>query len=272
MSRHPPAVETSDAKPLEPAVGPLSLPCLGVVIPVFNEATTVGEVLRRVLAQPCVQEVIAIDDGSTDGTAVALREWPASDPRVQVVSHSVNRGKGAAIRTGLARIRATLVIIQDADLEYDPQDFARIIAPLQKDEALVVYGSRYLDKSMTGGHRLFRWGVAALNFCVRLLYGARLTDEATCYKATFTCLLRSLNLQCERFEFCPELTAKVCRLGLSIREVPISYSPRSKAKGKKIRWVDGVAAVRTLWKWRHWSGAFQGCQTARNFLVRPEQL
>ena len=97
-----------------------------------------------------------------------------------------------------------------------------------------------------------------MNLWVRLLYGARLTDEATCYKATFTRLLRSMDLQCERFEFCPELTAKVCRLGLSIREVPISYYPRSKANGKKIRWIDGVAAVRTLWKWRHWSGALQG--------------
>ena len=152
MNRRAPAFETSDGKPPEPAAGLLSLPCLGVVMPVFNEATTVAEVLKRVLAQPCVQEVIAIDDGSTDGTAGALREWPASDPRVQVVRHPVNRGKGAAVRTGLARIMAPLVIIQDADLEYDPQDYARIIEPLQKDEALVVYGSRYLDKSMAGGH------------------------------------------------------------------------------------------------------------------------
>ncbi len=237
-------------------------------MPVFNEATTVGEILKRVLAQPCVQEVIAINDGSTDGTAVALREWPGRDSRVQVVSHPVNRGKGAAVRTGLARIQSPLVIVQDADLEYNPRDFGRIIEPLLQGETLVVYGSRYLKKSVRGAPRLFRWGVGGLNLCVWLLYGTRLTDEATCYKATFTGLLRSMDLQCDRFEFCPELTAKACRLGLNIREVPVCYDSRNKAEGKKIRWVDGLAAVRTLWKWRHWPGELSAGQAAREFIAQ----
>ncbi len=256
-----PPIEIGDALPLQTSSLPFPMPCLGVVMPVFNEAATVEEILKRVLAQPCVQEVVAVDDGSTDETAAILREWPGKDPRVQLVSHSVNRGKGAAIRTGLALVSAPLLIIQDADWEYDPQDYGRIIKPLRNGESLVVYGSRYLEMPMHRGSRVFRWGVAVLNVMVRMLYGVRLTDEATCYKAAFTRLLRSMDLKCERFEFCPELTAKVGRLGLSIREVPISYHPRGKAEGKKIRWVDGLSAMRTLWKWRHWSNLEQADST-----------
>ena len=149
--------------------------------------------------------------------------------------------------------RGRFTVIQDADLEYDPRDYSKLIEPLERGAAQVVFGSRYLRRPEVPGGLLFRTGVRALNWAVRLLYGARLTDEATCYKAMPTSLLRSLNLECERFEFCPEVTAKLCRLGIRILEVPISYHARDAATGKKIRTADGLEALRTLWKWRDWS-------------------
>ncbi len=142
-------------------------------------------------------------------------------------------------------------------MEYDPEDYPRLIEPLVSGQAEVVYGSRYLrvdgqSRRPRRSWRLFRWGVSALNVCVRLLYGARLSDEATCYKAFPTSLLRAMDLQCERFEFCPEVTAKTCRMGLRIHEVPIHYDARTVQAGKKIRLADGLEALRTLWRWRNW--------------------
>jgi dolichol-phosphate mannosyltransferase len=227
---------------------------LTVIVPVFNEAGTVEEMLRRVLAAPYDKQVIVVDDGSTDGTTTLLEKW---EGKVELLRHSRNRGKGAAIRTGLEHVRGRFVIIQDADLEYDPRDYPRLIEPLLRGEAQVVYGSRYLRNLRRGEGkpgRLFRWGVSVLNLCVRLWYGVRLTDEATCYKAVPTSLLRQMDLQCERFEFCPEVTAKICRLGLRILEVPIHYHPRTVEAGKKIRWRDGWDALATLWQWRNWHG------------------
>jgi glycosyltransferase involved in cell wall biosynthesis len=174
---------------------------------------------------------------------------------VELLRHAKNLGKGAAIRTGLAQARGRFVIVQDGDLEYDPQDYARVLKPLLSGESQVVYGSRYLERRSGSRRRwsCFRLGVSVLNLCVRLLYGARLTDEATCYKALPTSFLRAMDLCCERFEFCPEVTAKACRLGLTIVEVPIRYDARSTREGKKIRWRDGLAAMATLWRWRRWS-------------------
>ena len=228
-------------------------PLLTVVVPVYNEVQTVEELLRRVLAAPYEKQVIVVDDRSTDGTVEVLKKWEGH-AGVELLRHCENRGKGAAIRTALEHAKGRFTIIQDGDLEYDPEDYPRLIGPLLAGEAQVVYGSRYLRRK--GGPRrrwrLFRCGVAALNVCVRLLYRARLTDEATCYKAFPTAVLRSMDLQCERFEFCPEVTAKTCRLGLKIREVPIRYDARSTQAGKKIRWRDGLAAMAALWKWRNW--------------------
>lgn len=168
------------------------------------------------------------------------------------------------MRTGPEQVQGRFTIIQDSDLEYDPQHYPRLIEPLLSGEAQVVYGSRYLRPKAGSRQRwnLFRCGVAMLNLCARLFYGARLTDEATCYKAFPTVLLRAMDLRCERFEFCPEVTAKACRLGLTIRKVPISYDARSVQSGKKIRWTDGLAALAALWRWRDWrckrgSGASQ---------------
>jgi hypothetical protein len=173
-----------------------------------------------------------------------------------LLEHSNNRGKGAAIRTGLEHAQGRFAIIQDGDLEYAPDEYPRLIEPLLAGQAEVVYGSRYMSRKRQARRSwgVLRCGVTLLNICTRLLYGARLTDEATCYKALSTALLRAMDLQCERFEFCPEVTAKACRLGLSILEVPISYNARGVKAGKKIRWTDGLEALRTLWRWRRWRG------------------
>jgi dolichol-phosphate mannosyltransferase len=232
---------------------PLSEPILTVIIPVYNEAKTIVQLLFCVLAAPYSKQVIVVDDGSTDETAKELAIW-RENPQVEILKHPTNRGKGAAIRTGLERARGKYAIIQDGDLEYDPKDFPLLIEPLISGEAQVVYGSRYLEKKMlkTQGRRFLCFGISILNLCVRLLYGAKLTDEATCYKAFSTDLLRNMHLQCERFEFCPEVTAKACRMGLKIKEVPIYYEARTIQAGKKIRWTDGFEALKVLWRLRKW--------------------
>jgi glycosyltransferase involved in cell wall biosynthesis len=236
-----------------PAPGHQEHQLLTVIIPVYNEAATIDELLHKVLAAPYQKQIVVVDDGSTDQTPLILEGWKGH-PQVELLRHPHNRGKGVAIRTALDDACGRFVIIQDADLEYDPQDYRCLIEPLLRGQAQVVYGSRYLQphKATRRSMRLFRFGVSVLNLCVRLLYGVRLTDEATCYKAFPTSLLRCLDLQCERFEFCPEVTAKVCRMGLKILEVPIHYNPRTVKAGKKIRWKDGLEAVATLWKWRRW--------------------
>lgn len=223
---------------------------LTVLIPVYNEATTIETLLARVLSAPYRKQIIVIDDGSTDGTTDAIEKWTLH-PEIVLLRHLHNQGKGSAIRTGLAAAHGHFTLIQDADLEYDPADYPRLIEPLRRGEAETVYGSRYLCGNVWGP-LWCRCGVGLLNAAVRLLYGVRLTDEATCYKAFSTDFLRSLDLQCRRFEFCPEVTAKACRMGASILEVPISYRPRAVSAGKKIRWTDGVQALTTLWRWRQW--------------------
>jgi glycosyltransferase involved in cell wall biosynthesis len=231
-------------------------PLLTVVVPVYNEAATVDELLRRVLAAPYSKQIIVVDDGSTDGTAEALAAWEARGQIVRL-RHPKNRGKGAAVRTALEHACGRLTIIQDADLEYDPQDYPLVVAPLLSGQAEVVYGSRYLQATSgkRSGGSFSRLGVVVLNLGVRLLYGLRLTDEATCYKVFPTEVLRRMDLKSERFEFCPEVTAKLCRMGLKVQEVPIHYSARSVRDGKKIRWIDGLHALSALWKWRTWRPA-----------------
>ncbi|MCR4412686.1 MAG: glycosyltransferase, partial [Thermoguttaceae bacterium] len=220
------------------------------MIPAYNEAPTLDALLRRVVEAPYAKQVIVVDDGSTDGTAEILKAW-AERSGVEILIHPRNRGKGAAIRTALQAARGRFTLVQDADLEYDPADYPRLVEPLLAGQADAVYGSRRL------GGQSRRWsvlglGVSLLNVCVRLLYGVRITDEATCYKAFPTATLRAMDLRCERFEFCPEVTAKSCRMGLKIIEVPIRYHARTTREGKKLRWHDGIEALRTLWRWRRW--------------------
>jgi glycosyltransferase involved in cell wall biosynthesis len=239
-------------------------PLLTVIIPAYNEARTIGELVARVRDTPLPKQIIVVDDGSTDSTTAKLEAWP-----VTVLTQPVNRGKGAAIRTGLEHAEGTYTIIQDADLEYEPQDYPRLLAPLLAGRADAVYGARRLRWSV--GH----FGVSVLNRLVRWLYGMRITDEATCYKIFRTHDLRAMDLRCERFEFCPEVTAKACRMGLRIVEVPIGYSPRTVSDGKKIRWRDGYEAIKTLWRWRNWQPitvSLGSLSPASNHLSRPTTI
>ena len=186
-----------------------------------------------------------VDDGSTDGTRGKID----SVPGIKILKHETNRGKGAAIRTGLAFAFGELVIVQDADLEYDPNDYLELIKPIEEGVADVVYGSRNLGNNKSG-MKAYKWGGVFLSHLANLLYGLRITDEATGYKLFKTDVLKSLNLKCQRFEFCPEVTAKLAKKKYRVKEVPISYKPRSFSEGKKIRWIDGVLAIFYLIKFR----------------------
>lgn len=224
---------------------------LAVIIPVFNESRTIATIVRRVRASDVVAEIIAVDDASTDDSAAQLATLQAevSTVPLRVVRQPRNRGKGAAIRAGLAVVTTELVIIQDADLEYDPADFPALIAPFARREVTVVYGSRNL-RANPRSSQTFYWGGRFLSWAANLLYGARLTDIATGYKAFRTAFLRSLPLATDGFEFCPEVTACVLRRRVDIVEVPISYRPRTRAEGKKIRARDGAIALWTLFRLR----------------------
>jgi glycosyltransferase involved in cell wall biosynthesis len=226
-------------------------PDLTVIIPVYNEARTIANVLDAVHSSPYSMQILVIDDGSTDDTPGAIDRWiDRTDADAEVIRHPTNCGKGTAIRTGLARATGVVTIIQDADLEYDVADYPRIVEPILTGKVDVVYGSRYLRPDNSLPWTPNRVCVHLLNLMVRVLYGLKITDEATGYKAFRTDILRRMDLRCERFEFCPEVTAKVGRMGLEIREVPIRYRPRYHRDGKKIRWPDGLEAVATLCRWR----------------------
>jgi glycosyltransferase involved in cell wall biosynthesis len=222
---------------------------LSILIPVYNEKTTVLELLRRVeaVALPVAKEIIVVDDGSTDGTRDLLKGLGV---RATVVLHETNRGKGAALRTALTRATGDLVLIQDADLEYDPADYPGLLAPLLDGRADVVYGSRFLG----GPHRvLFFWHYCANKFFTLLtnvLYNITLNDMGTCYKVFDAAKLKAIPLRSERFGIEAELTAKVCKRHLRLFEVPISYAGRTYAEGKKITWKDGFSYLWCLLRYR----------------------
>ena len=220
--------------------------CVSVIVPVYNEAVHVKELLQAIHASPVKKEIIIVDDGSSDGTREKLEAMPLADD-VTVIFHEKNCGKGAAIRTALEYARGEFVLIQDSDLEYDPQDYPALLRPLERREANVVYGVR--PDRPERGMRFFL-GAKLLTHLTNVLYGAGIHDEATCYKVFRRSLISKINLDCRRFEFCPEVTAKLCRMGETIAEVPISYVPRSTGEGKKIRHSDGWLAVWTLLRYR----------------------
>jgi glycosyltransferase involved in cell wall biosynthesis len=217
---------------------------LSVVVPAYNEAKTIASVLEMVLAQPSVAEVIVVDDCSSDGTWDLLQSFAEKKPKIRTARHSVNQGKGAALRTGICLATAPYVIIQDADLEYDPSEYPILLQPLIENRADVVFGSRFM-----GGHAhrvLYFWhsvGNTALTLLSNMFTNLNLTDMETCYKVFKREIIQSIRIEENRFGFEPEITAKVARLGVRIFEIGISYYGRTYAEGKKIGWKDGVRAL-----------------------------
>ncbi len=222
---------------------------LSVIIPVYNEMRTIRELLSRVTAVDVEKEIILVDDFSTDGTREYL-ESIKNQPGLKVVFHPRNMGKGRAIRSAIPHITGDVAVIQDADLEYDPRDYPKLIAPILDGRASVVYGSRYSNPENDLPLTRFKVAVLLLTAMANVLFGARITDEATCYKAFKSEVLKGIPLKCERFEFCPEVTAKVRKRGYRIVEVPISFKYRTAKEGKKIGWRDGLEAVLTLIRYR----------------------
>ncbi len=239
----------SEAGASSEPTAPVRVNKLSVIIPVFNERNTVAEIVRRMrsVELPVEREFVIVDDGSDDGTRDVLTQL--RDSTVRVVAHGVNRGKGAAIRTGLENVSGDVVLVQDADLEYDPEDWPKLLAPVLKGRARVVYGSRF-----TGERRnmlFLHWvGNRFLAFVTNVLYNSTLSDMETCYKLFERDVLDGIKLRADRFDFEPEFTAKVLRRGIRIYEVPISYAGREPYEGKKITWRDGVIALWTLVKYR----------------------
>ena len=226
-------------------------PCLTAVMPVYNEAATVAEVIAVVLAQRPVQQLIIVDDASKDGTWEKLQAVTSGNPRVKLVRHEVNQGKGAALRTGITHATAPIVIIQDADLEYDPTEYYRVLMPILSGKADVVFGSRFLGSP--NGHRvLYYWhsvGNKLLTTFSNMVTGLNLTDMETCYKVFRREVIQKVQIEENRFGFEPEITAKVARLKVRIYEVAISYYGRTYAEGKKIGWRDGFRALWCICKY-----------------------
>ncbi len=223
---------------------------LSIIIPVYNEEKTIDEIIRRVALVPMSvnKELVLVDDGSKDGTHEKLKAYEGTHT---VVTHPVNKGKGAAIRTGLLHATGEYVVIQDGDLEYDPHDLAVMVETMRRDGLNVLYGSRRLKEDNVPHSGLsFFIGGWILTIMTNILYGQRLTDEPTCYKMFRTDFIKGMPLVCERFEFCPEVTALSAKKGEIIREVPISYAPRGVKEGKKINWRDFIEAVWTLVRYR----------------------
>lgn len=236
---------------------------LSIIIPAYNEEKTIAELLQRVLdadlGEGIDRELIVVNDCSTDSTGCIVQSFIAAHPQAPItyLVHDRNQGKGMAVRTGIQAVTGDYVVMQDADLELDPNDFARMLPHLLSGQYRVVYGSRFLAEENSHTYFSYQLGGKFLSVMTNLLYDQRITDEPTCYKMFDAGLLKSIPLDCKGFEFCPEVTAKVSRLGYKIKEVPIRYSPRSIEEGKKLRLRDGLKAIGTLLKYRFWKKTVQ---------------
>ena len=236
------------------------MPKLSIIIPAYNEEKTIHLILDKVKAVSLLngmeKEVIIVNDCSKDNTETIVKNYIADNPsfNIQYLKHDTNQGKGMAIRTGLNAVSGEYVIIQDADLEYDPCDYNIILKTAVEKKLPTVYGSRFLNKNNKHSYQRFYLGGRIVTLVTNILFQQRLTDEPTCYKLFDSKFIKAIPLKCKRFEFCPEVTAKVAKLGIKIKEVPISYNPRSFDEGKKITWKDGVEAIWILLKYRFSNG------------------
>jgi glycosyltransferase involved in cell wall biosynthesis len=223
-------------------------------MPVYNESATVDQMVQAVLAQRPIQQLVIVDDGSRDNTWDQLQALAQREPRIKIIRHEVNQGKGAALRTGIEHATSQIVVIQDADLEYDPAEYCRLIAPILAGKADVVYGSRFQGGS--DAHRvLYYWHSVGNNFltmCSNMATDLNLTDMETCYKAFRREVIQKIRIEESRFGFEPEITAKIAQAKVRVYEVGISYSGRTYAEGKKIGWRDGLHALWCIWKYNFW--------------------
>lgn len=224
---------------------------LSIVIPCYNEEATIEAILQRIEAlvlEGVDKQLIIVDDGSTDSTPKLLQQYK---DRHIVILNPENRGKGYALRTGFKQATGDIIIVQDADLEYHPEEYGKLIQPILDGQYKVVYGSRVLNKENKRHSAItFYWGGLLVTLVTNILYGSKLTDEPTCYKVFDRETLMSIPLECTGFEFCPEVTSKILKRKIPILEIPIKYSPRKIEEGKKIRWTDGLEAVWVLLKYR----------------------
>ncbi|MEW6679744.1 MAG: glycosyltransferase family 2 protein [bacterium] len=220
---------------------------LSVIMPVYNEKDTIEKIIKKIEGVNLSKEIIIIDDYSSDGTREIIER--IENKNVIKIFQGENKGKGSAIRAGLERASGDIIIIQDGDLEYSPEDYYKLVKPIMEGKASVVYGSRVLGKGKFSYLR-YALGGKFLSFLTNILYGSHITDEPTCYKVFKAEVIKSINLKCKRFEFCPEVTAKVLKKGYKILELPISYYPRKIEEGKKINYKDGLKAIWTLIKYR----------------------
>jgi len=222
---------------------------LSIIMPVYNEKPVIQKIIEKIKQVPIEKEIIIIDDGSTDGTREILKKKEKENHSLKIIYSSQHIGKGAAIRIGLKYITGDLVIIQDADLEYEPQEYLKLVKPILEGKTEVVYGSRFSGAPLSISP-WYRMGNRFLTLITNILYRTKLTDMETCYKVFKAEIIKSLKLRCRRFEFEPEVTAKLIKAGYRIHEVPISYHSRSWREGKKITWRDGLTALYTLIKCR----------------------
>ncbi len=229
---------------------------LSVIIPAYNEEKTIRLILDKILAVNLInnisKEIIIVNDCSKDNTQKMIESYiqEHANDNILLVNQPVNKGKGAALRKGIEFVKGDFVIVQDADLEYDPEDYNPLLEKMLKEDLQVIYGSRFLKKENKHSYQTFYLGGRLVTFVTNILFCQKLTDEPTCYKMFKTDFLKSIPLKCNGFEFCPEVTAKVAKKGIKIKELPIEYYPRSISEGKKIKWTDGVEAIWTLIRYR----------------------